>query len=729
MTETRRLVDVVDQVIDPRLVARRFDYDEADRLIAERDEANLAETHYLDAAGLADSTRRRTGLMVGYRYDIAGRLVQTRWAGTYTGLSEADSVRYTLNTAGQITSAVRTGSGTTPGSTVTRSYAPTGELLSESGPTGTMTYGYDAGGRRAWYRVGAPNNTALSDSITYTYNGAGTLARIEARWRNPGGGPIVRDTVDFTWDRAGRRDQLRYSNGAIVKFAYDADGALRLMCSNHTHPLGQPDAFEFTLFNEWIDRDGMIRLARTKGTGLPSGCAISDVTSFTHANVYGARHQLLQQTANTELRKYRYDGSGNMRKSHEALMVKAFQTPTGSNRVATYTIAPTGGAYDTKSVTYLDDGSRSTEGICAAAPCTSHDRQYLYDGLGRTIGTSEYQCVQWFGNGECKVTGPNITATTCLYDALGRTYKACGNGGPILGFDGVNVTRTDSDASAYGWTIVHGPGVDDPLMAFRGQSSLVAFYLTDGGGRQYGVANRNGSDYSSDVAFLEGAGYAGGVSSSEGFGAQRDATPSMRKLSFFRNRVYDQATGRWTQEDPIGVAGGVNLYQFNGNNPIAYSDPFGLCPWCIGAVTGVITGFAIAKLTGSEYTLANAATDATLGAVGVGLASKLGKLRALGRAAGGVDDAARAGRVAVSELRPTHSVSNKAVQRLADDMAENGVREPLRYVEHNGTKYVVDGNHRLQAARRLGLDDVPAERVELPYKGYRTIENVLESAP
>lgn len=578
VTETRRLVDVVDQVIDPRLVARKFDYDEADRLIAERDEANVAETHYLDAAGLADSTRRRTGLMVGYQYDIAGRLVQTRWAGTYPGLSDADSVRYTLNTAGQITSAVRAGSGTTPGSTITRTYAPTGELLSESGPTGTITYGYDAGGRRAWYRVGAPNNTALSDSITYTYNAAGTLARIEARWRNPGGGPITRDTVDFMWDRAGRRDQLRYSNGAIVKFAYDADGALRLMCSNHTHPLGQPDAFEFTLFNEWIDGDGMIRAARTKGAGLPPGCQISDITSFTHANVYGVRHQLLQQTANTEVRKYRYDGSGNMRKSHEALMVKAFQTPNGSNRVATYTIAPTGGAYDTKSLTYLADGSRSKESICATAPCATHDRQYLYDGLGRTIGTSEYQCVQWFGNGECKVTGPNVTATTCLYDALGRTYKACGNGGPILGFDGTNVTRTDSDANAYGWTIVHGPGVDDPLMAFRGQSSLVAFYLTDGGGRQYGVANRNGSDYSSDVAFLEGAGYAGGVSSSEGFGAQRDATPSMRKLSFFRNRVYDQATGRWTQEDPIGVAGGVNLYQFNGNNPITFTDPFGLCP-------------------------------------------------------------------------------------------------------------------------------------------------------
>ena len=27
------------------------------------------------------------------------------------------------------------------------------------------------------------------------------------------------------------------------------------------------------------------------------------------------------------------------------------------------------------------------------------------------------------------------------------------------------------------------------------------------------------------------------------------------------------------------MAGGLNLYQFNGNNPVAYTDPFGLCPY------------------------------------------------------------------------------------------------------------------------------------------------------
>jgi RHS repeat-associated protein len=45
-----------------------------------------------------------------------------------------------------------------------------------------------------------------------------------------------------------------------------------------------------------------------------------------------------------------------------------------------------------------------------------------------------------------------------------------------------------------------------------------------------------------------------------------------------RNRYYDTKTGQFTQEDPIGVAGGLNLYGFAAGDPVNLSDPFGLCP-------------------------------------------------------------------------------------------------------------------------------------------------------
>jgi RHS repeat-associated protein len=47
-------------------------------------------------------------------------------------------------------------------------------------------------------------------------------------------------------------------------------------------------------------------------------------------------------------------------------------------------------------------------------------------------------------------------------------------------------------------------------------------------------------------------------------------------LVYRRNRYYDPASGRFTQEDPIGIAGGMNLYGFAGGDPVNYTDPFGL---------------------------------------------------------------------------------------------------------------------------------------------------------
>lgn len=39
-------------------------------------------------------------------------------------------------------------------------------------------------------------------------------------------------------------------------------------------------------------------------------------------------------------------------------------------------------------------------------------------------------------------------------------------------------------------------------------------------------------------------------------------------------RHYDPETGRFTQQDPIGLAGGINLYQY-APNPLLWIDPLG----------------------------------------------------------------------------------------------------------------------------------------------------------
>jgi RHS repeat-associated protein len=57
---------------------------------------------------------------------------------------------------------------------------------------------------------------------------------------------------------------------------------------------------------------------------------------------------------------------------------------------------------------------------------------------------------------------------------------------------------------------------------------------------------------------------------------QEDASGTI----YMRNRYYNPQTGAFTQQDPIGLAGGLNTYGFANGDPVTYSDPYGLsaCP-------------------------------------------------------------------------------------------------------------------------------------------------------
>jgi RHS repeat-associated protein len=101
-------------------------------------------------------------------------------------------------------------------------------------------------------------------------------------------------------------------------------------------------------------------------------------------------------------------------------------------------------------------------------------------------------------------------------------------------------------------------------------------------------------------------------------------------LDYFGARYLHSATGRFTAVDPLfTIPENIvdpqrwNRYVYVRNNPHRYVDPDGRAVQAaIGAITGVGFGWAIATLTGDNYTAGDALRDAALGAVGAGLASK-----------------------------------------------------------------------------------------------------------
>lgn len=81
-----------------------------------------------------------------------------------------------------------------------------------------------------------------------------------------------------------------------------------------------------------------------------------------------------------------------------------------------------------------------------------------------------------------------------------------------------------------------------------------------------------------------------------------------KTLTFYRrNRVYDPLTRQFTQEDPIGLAGGLNAYGFAGGDPVNFSDPFGLCPKDAGG-DGATDSYADCLKGSSGYYANQAAT-------------------------------------------------------------------------------------------------------------------------
>ena len=153
---------------------------------------------------------------------------------------------------------------------------------------------------------------------------------------------------------------------------------------------------------------------------------------------------------------------------------------------------------------------------------------------------------------------PDTVRTQTAYDGLN----------PYADFDGQGTLRT---------RYLHGPAVDW-LLARSDATNETDWYLTDRLGSVRILVDDAGTPL--NHLSYDAYGQLTGESvpaAGDRFGYTGREREPITHEQFNRGRYYDAVIGRWTQEDPIGFAGGdANLYRYVGNAPTNFTDADGL---------------------------------------------------------------------------------------------------------------------------------------------------------
>jgi RHS repeat-associated protein len=412
----------------------------------------------------------------------------------------------------------------------------------------------------------------------------------------------------------------------------------------------------------------------------------------------------------------------------------AAHSPTGTNTTNNLTVNLPGAVtllYDANG-NLTSDGARSfaydaENQLTNIAFGSAWKTEFVYDGLGRRRIARDYgqQGGQWVQTNETRYVYDGYLAIQerDSNNAVKATYtRGLDLSGSLQGAGGIGglLARTDGSGS----TFYHADGAGNITALMDGQQNITARYLYGAFGKLTGkwgpMADVNVMQFSS--------------------------MPVHRLSGFvhFHGREYGPDWQGWLQRDPIGEAGGINLYRFVGNNPLGNVDPLGLS-WrdTLHEIGQGIYDLMMGDQSGQYNQFTKGALDAQMGVVdidrnnnvlrdsmggGVAVLGELGKEAALYYAGGKVAEAGLgiAG-AAVCKAKPLLAAAKDGIQfgqasvkstfahgpyagQTIGEVAQ-GLRAgtispnilPIDYVVRNGQAVTLN-NRSLLALRRAGIE-------------------------
>jgi RHS repeat-associated protein len=535
------------QATDPAGHVTRYGYDRANRL-AELTDADGNVTRWeRDIQGRVVAKVFPDGTRTTYAYDTAGRLLRETDAlgqvRQYTYARDDRLVGVGYGSAINPTPAVGfawdawfprlvsmvDGTGTTQYAYHAIGTDGAGRLAREATPQGEIDYVYDALGRMSGRIVDGSEEAVEYDALGRVTGEGNALGNFQTRYLGETGQPAALELLGGKFDLAlgyeanagdRRLADLAYDHGKWSwEFAYDTDPAARVLSEQgfvRGHTARNPLNHEKRDF-AYDDADRLLEVAGSNGS---------------HRENYGPdpAGNLLAQAIRDPHAKDR-NNAGNE-------WIWSAQANANNQLVATRESA---WEYDAAG-SLLNDGKRSYRWdaqhrlVQIANLQTGHLTDIAYDGLGRRVRMAQRD-------------GESAPETVSRYLWCGA--MPCEK----LDGEGNTVARYFSQGELQGTT---------PLLYQRDRLGSVRGVVDPRSGEEQGslsytaYGQTDGSD-----GLLPDRRYAGMFFDED----------SGLYLTWYR--AYDPEAGRWLSRDPIGEAGGMNLYAYVDGNPANGIDPSG----------------------------------------------------------------------------------------------------------------------------------------------------------